>query len=98
MANPNQFQGQGKRSKIDIILDILRVIREKNNKIKPTHLMYKSNLSHIQMKNYLNEMIKKGLINEIFEKNKKQIIITKKGKAFLSQLLQMKEFQKTFGL
>ena len=87
-----------KRTRVDIILDMLKVISEKNGQIKPTHLMYKSNLSHVQMKQYLNEMIEKGLITEVLEKEKKQIAITKKGRNFLTTVLQMKEFQKTFGL
>ncbi len=87
-----------KRSKIDIIGDILSCINEKGGKIKPTHLMYKSNLSHIQMKGYLSELGKKGLIGEETEEGKKKIIITKKGRDFMTQLKQMKEFQETFGI
>ncbi len=83
---------------MDIIVDILNCINEKGN-IKPTHLMYKSNLSHIQMKNYLLELIKKELIEEqINNDKKKQIIITKKGRNFLVEILRMREFQETFGL
>ena len=86
-----------KRSKMDIIIDILSCINEKGI-IKPTHLMYKSNLSHIQMKNYLYELIKKNLIEEKFNNDKKNISITRKGKGLLTEILRMKEFQKTFGI
>lgn len=87
-----------KRTRVDIIMDMLKCISEKNGQIKPTHLMYKSNLSYVQMKEYLGEMKEKGLVDEIKEKEKKMITITKKGKGFLVSALQMKEFQKTFGL
>jgi predicted transcriptional regulator len=50
------------------------------------------------MKEYLGEMKSKGLVTENIEKEKKCINITKKGREFLSSILQMKEFQKTFGL
>ena len=86
-----------KRSKIDIIIDILNCINEKGI-IKPTHLMYKSNLSHIQMRNYLSELMKKKLVEEQLNNEKKHIIITKKGRGFLVEILRMKEFQNTFGL
>jgi predicted transcriptional regulator len=96
--------GNSKRTRVDIIMDMLRVISEKNGQIKPTHLMYKSNLSHVQMKQYLDEMKSKGLVNEVFEgkkesdRAKKQIAITKKGRDFLVNIIRMKEFEKTFGL
>ncbi len=96
--------GNSKRTRVDIIMDMLKCISEKNGQIKPTHLMYKSNLSHVQMKQYLEEMKSKGLVNEVFEgkvdsdKAKKQIAITKKGRDFLVNLARMREFEKTFGL
>ncbi len=89
-----------KRTRVDIIMDMLRCISEKNGQIKPTHLMYKSNLSHVQMRGYLDEMKSKGLVDEIIDKkdSKKQITITKKGRDFLINMMRMKEFEKTFGL
>ena len=87
-----------KRSKIDIIVDILNCINAKEGKIKPTHLMYKSNLSHIQMKGYISELLDKNFIQEEFNEKKKMIAITKRGKDFLTKILQMKAFQDTFGL
>jgi len=53
-----------KRSRLEIIRDILVVIREKNGKIKPTHILYKSNLSHQMMDEYLQELISKGFVVE----------------------------------
>lgn len=86
-----------KRSKIDIIVDMLKCINERGE-IKPTHLMYKSNLSHIQMKHYLAELQKKSIVEEREEEGKKKIAITKKGRNFLAEILRMREFQETFGL
>lgn len=88
-----------KRSRIDIIADILSSIREKGGEIKPTHLMYKSNLSHTQMKSYLEELVEKEFIQKTRKGNNYEyIIITDKGLGFIQKLREMKEFEETFGL
>jgi predicted transcriptional regulator len=87
-----------KRSRIDIIESILTSIRDKGGEIKPTHLMYKSNLSHTQMKSYLEELIEKEMIQKTKKEHYEYIIITDKGFNFIQKLREMKDFEETFGL
>jgi predicted transcriptional regulator len=87
-----------KRSRLDIIADMLTSIQEKGGEIKPTHLMYKSNLSHDQMKTYLEELVNKEMIGKIKKSSYDYITITDKGHSFLQKLREMQEFEKTFGI
>ena len=87
-----------RRGKLEIINDMLRSIQNKGGKIKPTHLLYKSNLSHSKMKEYLAELMGKGMVEEIEEKGKKLFIITDKGNEFLLEFGRIKEFSDSFGL
>ena len=82
---------------MDIISDILAIVQEKGGSIKPTHLMYKANLSHTQMKLYLEELMEKGLIQKDTS-DEKLLMITKKGRDFVLKYHQMKDFEDTFGL
>jgi len=87
-----------KRSKLEIIRDILNVIRNKNGKIKPTHILYKSNLSYSMMEEYLNELIEKEFIIEMKKENNKTYSITEKGSSYLQKYKLISEFTESFGL
>ncbi|MBT5274449.1 hypothetical protein HOH11_01785 [Candidatus Woesearchaeota archaeon] len=87
-----------RRTRIDIINDMLLAIVNKGGSIKPTHLLYKSNLSHTLMKEYIRELISKKLIMEQPEKRGKSFRITDKGRQFSREYKKMKEFQESFGL
>jgi len=87
-----------KRGRLDIIEDMLLAIQRKGGEIKPTHLMYKSNLSYKQMMSYLDELTKKDFVERIKRGGKDFIIIKDRGHEFLTKLSEMKEFEKTFGI
>lgn len=87
-----------KRNRLEIIHDILKVIREKNGKIKPTHILYKSNLSHSMMEEYLGELIKKGFVLEIVGNNGKTYSVTEKGNNYLDKYNMILDFTESFGL
>lgn len=87
-----------KRNKLEIIHDILAVIKEKNGRIKPTHVLYKSNLSYSMMEQYIDELISKSMVKEIKLKKGKTYEITEKGLAYLLQYNTIRNFTESFGL
>jgi len=87
-----------KRAKSDIVFDMLRAMEAKGGKIKPTHLLYKSNLSHQRMKLYVGELKEKELIKDSQTEGKLVYELTDKGRWFLQNFKQMKAFTEAFGL
>jgi len=87
-----------RRTRIEIINDMLNAIVKLGGRIKPTHLMYKSNLSHALMKEYIYELMSKDLIAESTEKGRKVFEITDRGRDFTLQYRKMQDFRDAFGL
>lgn len=87
-----------KRNRLEIIRDILEVIRNKSGRIKPTHILYKSNLSHAMMEEYLKELHEKELIKEQKTSTSRTYFITEKGLKYLNQYALISDFTSSFGL
>jgi predicted transcriptional regulator len=87
-----------RRSQLEIVYDMLKAIQDKGGKIKPTHLLYKSNLSHKRMKGYVEDLEKKGFMHSEAAGEKSMYVITEKGLKFLQEYQKVKEFTDAFGL
>jgi len=87
-----------KRERLDVIRDIINTIRE-TRQIKPTRLLYASNLSPQMFKEYINELLEKKFIKlDIDGKDKKTFSLTKKGQDFLIEYKVIENFIENFGL
>ena len=87
-----------KRERLEVIRDILNSIRNNRN-IKPTRLLYSSNLSPQMFKDYVDELLKKEfVILEEDNKGKKFFRLNKKGNAFLEEYRIIENFVENFGL
>ena len=87
-----------KRDRLQVIHDILKCINDKSGKIRPTHILYKSNLSHQMMDEYLRELISKDFIREHINGKNRTYSINEKGQKFLEKYKMISEFADSFGL
>jgi predicted transcriptional regulator len=87
-----------RRSKIEIVGDILFLMQRKGGKVKPTHILYGGNLSHDRLKIYVDELLTKQLIEEVQEEDKKFYRITDKGLKLVEELRKIKNVTDAFGL
>ncbi|HLD04518.1 MAG TPA: DUF4364 family protein [Candidatus Nanoarchaeia archaeon] len=86
-----------RRDKVKIIYDILRSVQEKGGKIKPTHLLYKSNLSYKRMQELVKDLMEKGMLSEEQQEGSKMYLLTDKGHKFVNEYYKMVEFIRGFG-
>ena len=77
---------------------MLATLQSHGGELKPTHLMYKSNLAHTQMTSYLEELLQKEFVKKVKKNDYDYVMLTDKGYEFFEKLKQMREFEKTFGL
>ena len=88
-----------KRERLEVIHDILKAIADSDNLIKPTRLLYASNLSPQMFKDYKDELLRKGFVVEAADKDyRKTISLAKKGFEFLEQYRTITDFIENFGL
>jgi len=87
-----------KRERLQVIFDILRAIQDKNGKIKPTHIMYKANLSYTMLDEYLKELAGKGFITSEETKEGKFFSLSQKGFDYIHKYKYVIDFAVSFGL
>jgi len=87
-----------KRERLQVISDILRAIQARDGKIRPTHILYKANLSSQMLTEYLTELIQGGFVVETEQKKSKTYSLTDKGYKYIAEYKKVTEFMETFGL
>ena len=88
-----------KRDRLKVIYDILNLIKQNKNSIKPTPLLRYSNLSSQSFSEYFKELKDRKLIKESKDKKgKKFITLTDKGFEYLSKYMAITNFIDKFEL
>ena len=90
-------QGEKQRSVLRINLDILNAVSEEGE-AKPTHILYKANLSHERMVKYLDDLTGKGLLQMNQDGENRTYTLTPKGVGFLLEMRRAEAFVQGFGL
>ncbi len=76
-----------RRSKMDIIIDILEILYKKDSCTK-TEIVYRANLNFKVAEIYLTNLIKNGLITINGSRGSKKYSITRKGKSFYENAIK----------
>jgi predicted transcriptional regulator len=87
-----------RRSRVNILRDILHTIQDKGGKSRPTHILYGANLSHDRLKKYLDSLVAEGFIKKTEEEGQSFYELTQKGLEFLGTYNKMKRFFGAFGV
>lgn len=87
-----------KRGKLEIIKDILTIIRDNHNSIKITPLIRKSNMSSSRFKEYYVELQTKKFIQEVYHNRSRFVSLTDRGSVFLEKYKTIISFIDEFEL
>mgnify|MGYP003966010043 CR=1 FL=1 len=88
-----------KRERLEVIFDILKAIRDNNNSLRPTKLLFASNLSPQMFKEYLKELLEKEFVEKILDNKKTKFYsLTDKGFKFIEKYSIVLNFIYDFGL
>ena len=87
-----------RRTKHQIVADILALMQRKGGTVKPTHILYGGNLSHDRLKTYLFELEQGSFIEKVQEKDRTFYRLTDKGYGFLTEFKKIQEITEAFGI
>jgi predicted transcriptional regulator len=85
-----------KRESLQVIHDILKAIQ--TGRVKPTHIMYKANLSHQMLEQYLKDLMEKNFVTEAKSPKGKTYALTDKGTGYLKEYRMILGFMESYGL
>jgi predicted transcriptional regulator len=88
-GNQRQQQQLNRRSRMETFCDILRAIG--GGAEKPTHIMYKANLSWTVMQSYIKSLESQGLVISTDAEGKRMYRLSEKGYQVLNQFLSIRE-------
>ncbi|PSN84199.1 hypothetical protein B9Q01_01850 [Candidatus Marsarchaeota G1 archaeon OSP_D] len=86
------------RSRISIIVDVLKAIGEEGKDQKLTHILSKANIPYSRLTSLLEELEKLEFIKSVENENKRVYVLTQKGRKYIAEYEKFKRFSEAFGL
>jgi predicted transcriptional regulator len=86
---------KSKRESFQITLDILKAIQM--GKTKPTHIIYKANLSNQMLVEYMKDLLSNGFVVEKKNPKGRTYALTDKGRAFIKEYKLIQGFMESYG-
>ena len=83
---------------MQVLVSILRVIQREGGTAKPTHILYKANLSHKLLKGHLTFLMERGFIEQKQYGDKVFYSVTQKGMEFIVEYRKIERLSSAFGL
>jgi predicted transcriptional regulator len=87
-----------KRGKLEVIYDILNLIKKNQNSIRFTPLLRHANLSTKRFREYLSELLEKGFVREVNTEKGKVITLTDRGFNYIERYRAITSFIEDFSL
>ena len=88
-----------KRERLEVIYDLLKIVSDHNNSIKPTPLLRFSNLSSQSFNEYMKELLAKDLVKVIVDrKGRKAVTLTDNGFKYVEKYKTILGFIEEFEL
>jgi predicted transcriptional regulator len=87
-----------RRTRADILFDILRIIQQNQGKTKTTRILYGANLSYARLKKHLDYLIQNQFIEKKEIDRSVYFVLTEKGLNFIQEFRKVKRFSEAFGI
>jgi predicted transcriptional regulator len=89
MTEDSRLTAALRRSRMEVRIDILQAIADGAG--RPTHIMYRSNLSWSIMQSFVRVLEQQGLISRMDREGKKNYVLTEKGQRVLQTYLSVRQ-------
>lgn len=87
-----------RRTKAEILFDILRIVQQEDGKSKTTRILYGANLSYARLKKHLGYLLQNEFLEKTEIKGSTFFILTNKGLNFIQEFRKVKKFSDAFGI